>query len=450
MRSIFIAGLCMLLTATASAQLIINPGSQLILADNSYVELQNTDLVNNGNIASLGSSKFLFTGSNSSNINSTSTINFSDIEIKKTSNSSVLLQKNIGVTGHVIFTTGFLNLNGFDANLGSTGSLVGEQENSRVTATNGGGVLFSTSLNAPNAVNPGNLGAIITSAQNLGLVNIKRGHQQQSVNAGSNSILRYYDISPANNTSLNATLRLNYFDAELNAASESILGLFKSDNGTTWSDNSFTSKSTVTNFVEKSGLNNLTHFTLANSGLPLPVNFSWLDIKCESRGVLISWSTAQEQNSSHFEIQKSVDGVNWSALGSIPAAGNSNSAKSYSFKSSSPDQNSFYRILEYDINGRTQLSSVLRSSCAAPGLFSIWPNPARDYIYINLTGSVSGKILVKIFDSKGGLVKQENLDALAGTYQFKLDVRSLPKATYQLSVEWNNGASKKTAALLMQ
>ena len=75
---------------------------------------------------------------------------------------------------------GCLNLNGFNADLGTTGRLDAENENSRITGTNGGEVFFSTELNAPAGANPGNLGAIITSTQNLGNVLIKRGHRSQT------------------------------------------------------------------------------------------------------------------------------------------------------------------------------------------------------------------------------------------------------------------------------
>src|SRR5262249_37360711 len=145
---------------------------------------------------------------------------------------------------------------GFNTNLGTTGFLQNENENSRVTGPNGGEVLFDTVLNAPVAANPGNLGAVITSTQNLGDVIIKRGHESQVIgNGASNSLFRYYEIIPANNNNLNATLRFNYFDGELGSLDESKLVFYKSDDSTNWAIQGFTSGNATTNFVEKTAIN---------------------------------------------------------------------------------------------------------------------------------------------------------------------------------------------------
>jgi hypothetical protein len=73
-------------------------------------------------------------------------------------------------------------------------------------------------------INPGNLGAFITSAANVGVVTIRRGHVSQSGAGLASSINRYYSITAENNTNLNATLRLKYFDAELNGQNRSRTG----------------------------------------------------------------------------------------------------------------------------------------------------------------------------------------------------------------------------------
>ncbi len=95
--------------------------------------------------------------------------------------------------------------------MGSTGLLLGESDNSRIVGSAGGEVLFVAALNAPAGVNPGNLGAWISSSKNLGSVTIRRGHKALSL-PGGNSILRYFTISPSNNSGLAATLRFGYFD----------------------------------------------------------------------------------------------------------------------------------------------------------------------------------------------------------------------------------------------
>ncbi len=233
MKSTLLLLLSLLSAYIISAQLVITPGTQFSIAGNMQLTLQNTDLINNGNFTT-GNSIISFTGNASSSISGNQPIQFSEIEINKTNNSSVLLQRAIGVSQRIRFSSGFLNLNGFNADLGTTGHLDGEQENTRITGPNGGEVIFNVNLNSPTGSNPANLGMFISSGQNLGNVTIKRGHQSQVNGSGlGNSILRYYDIVPANNTNLNATLRFRYLDEELNGFNENSLVFFESPNAIT-------------------------------------------------------------------------------------------------------------------------------------------------------------------------------------------------------------------------
>lgn len=443
--------LLLLLANTITAQLTITPGAQFSIVNNATLTLQNTDLVNNGNFLVSTTSPVSFTGNASSFIGGDGAIRFLNLEIKKTGDQSVSLQKAISVGSGVFFTSGFLNLNGFDLDLETTGHLDGEREDSRVIGPNGGNVVFSTNLNAPTGSNPANLRIIITSDQNLGNVIIKRGHQSQVNNASSgNSILRYYDIFPLNNTSLNATLRLNYFDGELNANNENSLALFKSDDGVNWSNQGFTSIDANANFVERTGISSFSRWTLFSDNNVLPVRFIAFNASCKGDNVELTWKTAQEQNSSHFKVEKSEDGIRWTAIGNQPAAGNSASERIYSFTVNQPVQNSFYRIAEYDVNGRVQYTNVIHSSCIVTDLFTLWPNPTHDVVFINIVGANESEGLIKVFDSKGALVNVQKTAISRGSNLIRVDMKSKPIGVYSLAVYWDNGQSKKTIQVIRQ
>jgi hypothetical protein len=450
MKSKLLILLPLLLTYTISAQLIITPNAQFSITGNMQLTLQNTNLINNGSFIA-GNSNTSFTGNASSSIDGSQPVQFFGLEMNKSNNTAVLLQRAIGVTQRILFSSGFLNLNGFNTDLGTTAFLQGEKENSRITGANGGQVLFSAALNAPAGVNPGNLGAIITSSQNLGNMIIKRGHQSQVNIAGlGNSVLRYYDIAPANNAALNATLRFNYFDGELNGFTENSLVLFKSDNTINWSVQGFTSRDATSNFVEKTGVGSFSRWTLSSINNPLPVRFILFAAKCEGNQVLITWKTAQEQNSSHFNLEKSTDGSRWTVIGNLPAAGNSNTESSYFFTDNNPGQNGYYRIAEYDLDGRVQYTSILRASCDAKDEFSLWPNPLLDMAYINIVTGNQSQVMIKVFDSKGALIKVQKANVLRGSNQLSVDMRSLANGVYLLSVEWNNGLLKKAVRVMKQ
>ena len=170
-------------------------------------------------------------------------------------------------------------------------------------------------------------------------------------------IYRYYDIQPANNANLNATLRFNYFNTELNGINESALQLFNSMNNTNWFNLSFTSKDATTNFVEKSGINLFSRFTLSAGKNPATVN-------CTN-----------------------------------------------------------------DVS-------------------SVWPNPFHEKVFINIVSCNESLLQIKVFDSKGALVKIQSQTVSQGNSQVSLNMGSLAKGNYELSVYWNNGKTRKTIQLI--
>jgi hypothetical protein len=133
-------------------------------------------------------------------------------------------------------------------------------------------------------------------------------------------------------------------------------------------------------------------------------------------------------------------------IGDLPAAGNSTGAKTYSYTDNNPVQNDFYRIGEYDIDGRLSYSSVFRSSCTATDAFSIRPNPVRDMLFINIVTQA----IIRLFDSRGALVKITKAAVLQGDNQFVVDVQFLASGVYVLSVSWGSGQMQKTMQVVKQ
>lgn len=431
-------------TYAISAQVTITPGAQFYMTGNTQLTFQNADLVNNGNF-STGNGTVSFTGNSTSIISGSQPVQFYQLEINKTSGFSLSLLRSIGVTQQTNFTAGFIDLNGNNLDLGNTGKLNGEKETSHVIGANGGKVLFSAVLNAPSAVNPGNLGAIITSSQNLGNVIIGRGHQSQVNDNGiGNSILRYYDIAPANNSNLDATLRVQYFDNELNGLLEGSLVFWSSSDNTHWTNQGFTTNNTTTNYVEKTGVPSFSRWTLSSVINALPVRFTLFNTRCNGSSVLLIWKTGQEQNAHYYAIERSADGVQWTVVANVPAAGNTTVENNYSYTDNLAPANNYYRIAEYDMDGKLQYSGTLKSSCGIQDLLSLWPNPARNAVFITIGVAARTATIIKVYDSKGALIKIQKADLLPGSNQLYVDINNLAGGMYQFAIEWNNGQSKKT------
>ncbi len=187
-------------------------------------------------------------------------VSFYKLTIDKTS-EYVYLDADISVSNELKMLSGNLDLNGADIQLTDNGTIIGEGADSYIYSTSGGVVKKTVNLNAPTGVNPGNIGASITSSANLGSTTIQRGHVAQNVN-GEMSILRYYDISPTNNSGLDATVRFSYLDHELNGIVEADMTPFRF-NGSDWSYYAASAKNATANWVETENVNAFSKWTLA-------------------------------------------------------------------------------------------------------------------------------------------------------------------------------------------
>ena len=156
-----------------------------------------------------------------------------------------------------------------------------ETEGGRVT----GGLLMATrSLAAPSGVDVAGLGAIVTSSQALGATTITRGHDVQ-FGGQHRSIQRYYDIIPATNSGLDATLVFHYNDAELGGLPEEELVLFRStDEGFIWRSRGFDSRDPVANTVTLSGIDAFSRWTLGATSQPLPVELTAFEAALDGDG----------------------------------------------------------------------------------------------------------------------------------------------------------------------
>ena len=423
----------------------VQPGAVIKTSGGALITLQNMNLDNDGTISqSVGEGKFLFTGAADNTISGTGTILFDVLEIGKTGTAKISLQRNIQVGSGIIFTSGLIDLNINNILLQPAALLNGESETSRITGTTGGYIEIITALNAPSVANPGNLGAMITSAQNMGSTTIRRGHKSQINGYGDGTtIYRYYDITPANNTALNATLRLNYFDAELNSLPESTITLWKSSNNTTWFDQGFDSRNTSTNYVEKTGITGFSRWTLTTPLNPLPLSWGSFNTQCINNSTKISWQTFHESNTRSFTVQHTNDGTNWNDLTTLPAAGNSSSTLYYTYTHLQSNSNTnYYRIIEQDIDGRKTYSPVLKNDCGGKEIFFVYPNPAHNNLWVSLQTEKRGMVTLQMFDSKGALVRQQTENIQSGNNLLGIQLNNLASGIYSLVVRYTDGKVK--------
>ncbi|MEZ4960416.1 MAG: hypothetical protein R2830_11415 [Saprospiraceae bacterium] len=268
MKKLYFTILTLVFGISAQAQYIFKiAGDEIKVTGNAQVVLKNTDWQNNGTFTATNGTVKLTGDAAAPSIGGTSETTFHHLEIDKTAGTAQLNQA-AGVDSELRMTSGNLDLNGYDLTLGSTnGQIVAEKESSRITGPNGGEVIKTVTLNAPNSANPGNIGLEITSTEDLGSTEIRRGHEPQDI-PGLEGIERYFTVTPTNNAGLDADVRFHYFDGELNGLTESELEPWRED-GSNWSNYPATDSDPTANWVETANIATFSTWTLGQGALKI-------------------------------------------------------------------------------------------------------------------------------------------------------------------------------------
>ncbi len=208
--------------------------------------------------------------------------------------------------------------------------------------------------------------------------------------------------------------------------------------GTTMGTSSINTSTKTITWNGVTGFSDFGGFGQGN-GSPLPVELTSFAASCEEDVVTLSWSTASEQNSSHFDVEKSTDGENWRVIGTVLAAGNSTQDINYSFidDEKSNGQN-YYRLNQVDIDGKNEYFGPIQTNCVEKIQFTTFPNPSDASFQVILTSKeLVGMCSLVISDATGKVIEQRTIDVKEGINLFVINQEFTP-GIYFLNV--TNGA----------
>lgn len=179
--------------------------------------------------------------------------------------------------------------------------------------------------------------------------------------------------------------------------------------------------------------NSLTYNTPLELGGSLPVLFTKFEAKCNSNGTLISWATAQEQNSNRFEIERSENnGTDWKLVGTVQAAGNSSKDINYQQLDLSGGA-ALYRIKQIDNEGKFLYTAVERTNCQVKNTsIAIYPIPANNVLNVVIKSDKAVNTQFMIYDVSGKLVKRVSTSILNGNNNLRIDLTGLIAGQYLL------------------
>ena len=160
----------------------------------------------------------------------------------------------------------------------------------------------------------------------------------------------------------------------------------------------------------------------------------------EDEHAILYWSHNEGHLVTEYILEKSVDGHNFESVASVNSLGTERPEIYENYDLAPVTGNNFYRIKLMHLDGSTSYSSVVALYYADLVDFILFPNPANDFVKINLEEVIGmEEVQISVFNNLGILVQQTEIEKIYGKY-FQMDIRQLKEGHYTV---WLNVPGRK-------
>ncbi|HEY6505231.1 MAG TPA: PQQ-dependent sugar dehydrogenase [Chitinophagaceae bacterium] len=274
---------------------------------------------------------------------------------------------------------------------------------------------------------------------------------------GNRYLNRNITITPQNQPGSAVRIRLYFSKAEYDALDADVMSgvnaisdvkILKNDDvcgaavasNTTLINPTFAEVFGATNgYVLQGSITSFSSFYFGSTNITLPLDLLTFRGSLQSNGALLDWETANETNTSHFIVERSIDNRNFAAIGNVTANGNTTTTTRYSYldndAANQPAAVIYYRIKMVDTDGSYIYSNTITISLAdMAGKVSLYPNPAAQEVKLSVASVTEGKAQWKITDNSGRVVMQSSMTLRKGNNNVMININKLAGGIYYLNI----------------
>lgn len=190
-----------------------------------------------------------------------------------------------------------------------------------------------------------------------------------------------------------------------------------------------------------------------NDNAVLPVKLTNFEAALSNNNVVLKWTTANETNSSHFNILRSTNGTTFTSVGAVQAMGNTLNTTNYTFTNNNvPNVTLYYKLEQVDADGSKYYSTtiVIKPLEGTTADFVLFPNPVvNKQLAISLKNSVSGVYSLSVKDVLGKVLHQQKVLAASNT-TFTINLpNQVTNGMYMVELLDANGTQKLVKQILV-
>lgn len=419
--------------------------------------------INNGSF-NAGTGTILFNGTGAQAINGSVSPVFNHFTINKSA-GSLTINRTTSISGTGTFTAGIVNTTSvnllvFNDNATATGANNGSNPsyvNGPVRKIGNDAFVFPVgktgagyrfcSISAPTPSNVNDVftaeymrasAAVLGPMTSTGLSHVSNCEYWNITEDGPNSPTTNITISWSGYSNCNTAA----YVTDLSTLVMAQLGVAGWDNH----GSSSTSGTVSSGSITWNSLSSFGEFALGStSGATNPLPVKLVNVKAYVVNTVneIEWTNLTTSGIISYTVQRSLNGQQFSDIGSVPARSQNGGREDYTLTDPQPTSIAYYRILVTETSGKTSYSPIVKvqRSHTVPGI-SVYPNPVQkgQSVQLQLSGE-PGLYTLSLFETSGRLVKNEMIQHRGNTLTKSIELpANLPAGQYfmQLSGAFGN------------
>jgi hypothetical protein len=183
------------------------------------------------------------------------------------------------------------------------------------------------------------------------------------------------------------------------------------------------------------------------------ISFTAISANLADEDVRVNWSVGSEWNIARYELERSTDGVNFTAIGTQLANGSSDAAHAYNYLDLSPAAGVYhYRVKCISSTGAYAYSDLAKIAVTRKGNgMYVFPNPVvNNTIGLQLSKMPAGMYTARLLTGNGQFIMMKSFSHAGGAavYQFSPE-NPMTAGTYQLEVTDNKGNKRIMQVLVV-
>lgn len=172
----------------------------------------------------------------------------------------------------------------------------------------------------------------------------------------------------------------------------------------------------------------------------LPVDFLGMEVECSNGGYnTVTWKTASESNSDYFVLERSRDGIHWTEITELKAAGTSNKENHYTHYDLGAGRyfEGYYQLTQVDYDGKFKIYDPVSVQCNKEAEYqvAVYPNPVTDRMLVTVYSLKPSHIEIDLTNLSGQILTQREFELKKGMNVFEFDLASYRKGLYIIYVK---------------